>query len=130
MYTCKCLFSSIFQPKSRHEEVGDTEKTAVDRRRERRLKKKQKRLKVAQNLAAEKIVTKLKPGLGNKYSKQLVKNRLLSEDKERGFEQSLKSSSNFFAQLQDTVRTEVKTKAASHGQNPVVNPALSASYKL
>ena len=110
--------------------MGDTEKTDVDRRRERRLKKKQKRLKAAKSRTAEKVVTKLKPGLGNKYSKQLLKNRLLSDDKERHLEQSLRSSSNFFAQLQDTVRAEVKANATSiHGQNTVVN-THSASYKL
>ena len=114
--------SLCLQPKSRREEVGDTEKTTVDRRRERRLKKKQKRLKVAQKSAAEKMVTRLKPGLGNKYSKQMMKNRLLSD---------VKSSSNFFAQLQDTVRAEVKAKStSSQSQNPVVNHILSASYKL
>ena len=84
--------------------MGASEKTDLDKRRERRLRKKRKRLRLAERKQREKLIAKLRPGLGNKYSKQTVVRKL----KEGAVDQSLKSSSKFFAQLQREVKEQVE----------------------
>jgi U3 small nucleolar RNA-associated protein MPP10 len=59
-----------FQDKSKAPEKGDTEKTATDRNRARKNKKAEKRKKRKEREQRQKMVEKLNPGLGNKYSKE------------------------------------------------------------
>ena len=47
------------QAKSHRPEVGSTEKTETDRKRERRLKKKHKRLKISEKKQREKVLLSL-----------------------------------------------------------------------
>lgn len=49
---------------------SSTERTDTDRKRERRLKRARKRAKLREKEKMEKLVDKLQPGLGNKYSKE------------------------------------------------------------
>lgn len=58
-----------------------TEKTDTDRKRERRLKKQKKREKQKEKERREKLVEKLNPGLGNKYSKEKAKRELEKQSK-------------------------------------------------
>ena len=94
------------QSKSRLPDVGASEKTGADRRRERKAKKKRKQLRMAERRQREKLIAKLRPGLGNKYSKLRVARRL--KEGHIDVDKSLRSSSKFFAQLQREVQEEVK----------------------
>ncbi len=96
------------KPKSRRPELGPTEKTATDRKRERRLKKKQKRLREAEKKQREKVMDKLKPGLGNKYSRKALEKKMAAREENEKVESSLCSSSKFFAKLQEQVKEQVK----------------------
>lgn len=96
------------QAKSHKPEVGTTEKTVTDRKRERRLKKKQKRLRLAEKRQREKIISKLRPGLGNKYTRKELTKKLKQREQDEFVDKSLRSSSKFFARLQDKVVDEVR----------------------
>ena len=97
------------QAKSHRPEVGSTEKTDTDRKRERRLKKKHKRMKVAERKQRERVAEKLRPGLGNKYSKKALEKRLKEREEGEAVDKSLQSSSRFFAKLQEQVKEQVKS---------------------
>ena len=108
-----CIFGSSvhsillpLQSKSRLPDVGISEKTGADRRRERRAKKRRKQLRMTERRQREKLIAKLRPGLGNKYSRLRVARRM--KEGQTDVDQSLKSSSKFFAQLQREVQEEVK----------------------
>ena len=58
------------QDKSKEEMKGKTEKSDTDKKRERRKKKTEKRKKRKEKEQRQKLVEKLNPGLGNKYSKE------------------------------------------------------------
>ena len=117
------------QVKSKVPEVGMTEKTATNRKRERRLKKKQKRLRLAEKRQREKLVTKLRPGLGNKYTKKSFAKKLQEREEEEKVDKSLRSSSKFFARLQDQVREQVKGATAQERRTKD-RTTRSQHYKL
>ena len=50
--------------------VGKAERTSTDRKRERRQKKARQRERQHEREKRERAVEKLRPGLGNKYSKE------------------------------------------------------------
>lgn len=98
---------------------GDTEKTETDRKRERRSKKLRQRMKAKEKEKKSKLVSKLNPGLGNKYAKKKALERIekesktsknLSVIKEDAGEKALKSSSAFFSRLHDEVKQQVNSK--------------------
>ena len=117
------------QVKSKVPEVGTTEKTDTNRKRERRLKKKQKRLRVAERKKRDKLVAKLRPGLGNKYTKKSFTKKLKEREEEDRVDKSLKSSSQFFARLQEQVREQVKDVKAEESRSRTRN-SRSQQYKL
>lgn len=105
--------------KSRGEEVGASEKAETDKKRERRKKKSAQRSRAAEKEKREKLVNKLNPGLGNKYSKAKMMKDLesaekqgkltkIKEDSVKG--KSVKSSTAFFTQLQSDSQAAVSNK--------------------
>ena len=115
----------LLAPEEIHEKKpelkGDTEKTATDRKRERRAKKLRQRERAHEKEKRKKLVSKLNPGLGNVYSKKDALRKLEKEGERNvsvikgdGSEsKTLKSSSAFFSQLEDKVKQTVKAKRDS-----------------
>lgn len=118
------------QVKSKVPEVGATEKTSTNRKRERRLKKKQKRLRLAEKRHRDKLVAKLRPGLGNKYTKKSLAKKFKERDEEEKVDKSLRSSSKFFARLQEQVREQVKGAKAEDSRTRKERTTRSQQYKL
>ena len=103
----------------KNEQKGKTELTDTDRKRERRAKKRRQHERVVEKTKRRKLVEKLNPGLGNKYSKKAALEKLEKEQKnsknlsvlkDDGNDKSVKSSTTFFSRLQDEVRDQVKAK--------------------
>ena len=127
--------------KKRGEEIGSSERVETDKHRERRKKKALQRQKKKENDRREKVVDKLKPGLGNKYSKAKALKDLekaekqgsgqLKTIKEDNFKsKSVKSSTAFFNQLQNDAQSAVvlgKVKKAHKSSN---NKISGANLKL
>lgn len=100
------------KPKVRGDIIGKSERTETDKKRERRKKKAMQR---------EHAVLKEKKnalGINNKHSKEKAKKLLDDVTKSRNVDKmdestgskSVKSSSAFFAQLEDQVKTQIKGK--------------------
>ncbi|KAB5526009.1 hypothetical protein PHYPO_G00146750 [Pangasianodon hypophthalmus] len=96
--------------------LGDSEKTATDKKRERRKKKKLKRVKIQEREKRMKLKEAASEGKIKKKSKAQVeetlrkltkggKAKLLKDD---GMDKALRSSQAFFSQLQDQVRSQIK----------------------
>jgi len=60
----------LYSEKPRGDVIGKEERTETDKKRERRKKKNLQRAHAKEKEQREKAVAKLKPGLGNKYSKE------------------------------------------------------------
>ncbi|BFY97716.1 hypothetical protein BsWGS_00755 [Bradybaena similaris] len=95
------------------------EMSSTDKKRALRKKKKEKRERKKAKEAREKVVTKLKPGLGNKYSKVKALKQLEQISKAdksvtliKGEQKKMSSSTSFFTQLQEEVQTNAKLKKA------------------
>lgn len=116
--------------KSRRPEVGPTEKTTTDQKRERRLKKKQKRLKAAERRKREKVVAKMKPGLGNKYSRKALEKKMRDREESERVDSSLRSSSKFFAKLQEQVKEQVKEVKKSERTSSARKRTSAQQFKL
>lgn len=94
----------------------DAEKTATDKKRERRKKKLRKRIKLKEKEKRQKLLEKMKPEQGTKLSKKaaaaklkkLTKEGKASLLKDEGKDKAVKSSQAFFSQLQDQVRMQIK----------------------
>ncbi|XP_009468049.1 PREDICTED: U3 small nucleolar ribonucleoprotein protein MPP10 [Nipponia nippon] len=94
----------------------DAEKTATDKKRERRKKKLRKRMKLREKEKRQKLLEKMKPEQGTKLSKKaaaaklkkLTKEGKASLLKDEGKDKVLKSSQAFFSQLQDQVKMQIK----------------------
>ncbi|XP_059083521.1 U3 small nucleolar ribonucleoprotein protein MPP10-like [Tigriopus californicus] len=117
-------------------ELDATEKTETDRKRERRKKKTKQRAIRKDKEQREKLVNKLNPGLGNKYSKEKMKKELqraekkgeITSLKDKGQAKGVKSSSAFFNQLQEETHNVVKrAKEESQKQK---NKASSKASKF
>lgn len=103
----------------KNEQKGKTELTDTDRKRERRAKKRRQHERAVEKTKRRKLVEKLNPGLGNKYSKKAALEKFekehknsknLSVLKDDGTDKSVKSSTTFFSRLQDEVRDQVRAK--------------------
>ena len=97
------------QEKSHKPEIGASEKSDTNRKRERRLKKRRKRLQIAEKKQREKVLAKLRPGLGNKFTRKSLEKKLKDREQNELVDNSLKSSSRFFAKLQEEVKEQVKS---------------------
>lgn len=64
------ILNSLILAKPKGDVKSQGEKTDTDRKRERRQKKKHQKLKSRDREQKEAAVAKLRPGLGNKYSKE------------------------------------------------------------
>ena len=107
------------------EQKGKTELTDTDRKRERRAKKRRQHERAVEKGKRRKLVEKLNPGLGNKYSKKTALQKLEKEQKnsnklsvlkDEGNEKTVKSSAAFFSRLQDEVRDQVRAKKQVKGK--------------
>ncbi|KAM4744794.1 U3 small nucleolar ribonucleoprotein MPP10 [Anableps anableps] len=97
--------------------LGDTEKTSTDKKRERRHKKKVKRLKIQEKEKRQKLKEASKTGENKKPSKaevtenlkKLTKGGKATILKDEGKDKALQSSQAFFSQLQDQVKSQIKS---------------------
>ncbi|CAN9507148.1 unnamed protein product [Ophioblennius macclurei] len=97
--------------------LGDTEKTATDKKRERRNKKKTKRLQIKERERRRKLKEASAPGENKKPSKaeitenlkKLTKGGKATILKDEGKDKALRSSQAFFSQLQDQVKSQIKS---------------------
>ncbi|XP_064393147.1 U3 small nucleolar ribonucleoprotein protein MPP10-like [Halichondria panicea] len=117
------------QAKSQRPQVGETERTDTDRKHDRRLKKRRKRLQIAEKNQRDKIVAKLRPGLGNKYTKKSLEKKLKDKEQHELVDKSLKSSSRFFAALQEEVKEQVKSAKKGH-ESARERTTSAQQYKL
>ncbi|PWA18872.1 hypothetical protein CCH79_00005046, partial [Gambusia affinis] len=97
--------------------LGDTEKTSTDKKRERRHKKKVKRLKIQEKEKRQKLKEASRTGGNKKPSKAEVTENLKKLTKggkavilkDEGKDKALRSSQAFFSQLQDQVKSQIKS---------------------
>ncbi|XP_008403363.1 U3 small nucleolar ribonucleoprotein MPP10 isoform X2 [Poecilia reticulata] len=97
--------------------LGDTEKTSTDKKRERRHKKKAKRLKIQEKEKRQKLKEASRTGGNKKPSKAEVTENLKKLTKggkavilkDEGKDKALRSSQAFFSQLQDQVKSQIKS---------------------
>nr|XP_046205521.1 U3 small nucleolar ribonucleoprotein protein MPP10-like [Oncorhynchus gorbuscha] len=96
--------------------LGDSEKTSTDKKRERRKKKKVKRVKIHEKEKKQKLKEANRTGENKKQSKaevaenlkKLTKGGKATLLKDEGKDKALRSSSAFFSQLQDQVKSQIK----------------------
>ncbi|XP_064778987.1 U3 small nucleolar ribonucleoprotein protein MPP10-like [Oncorhynchus masou masou] len=96
--------------------LGDSEKTSTDKKRERRKKKKVKRVKIHEKEKKQKLKEVNRTGENKKQSKaevaenlkKLTKGGKATLLKDEGKDKALRSSSAFFSQLQDQVKSQIK----------------------
>ncbi|KAF0043119.1 hypothetical protein F2P81_004456 [Scophthalmus maximus] len=98
--------------------LGDAEKTSTDKKRERRHKKNAKRLKIKEKEKRQKLKEASNTGEGKKPSKaevaenlkKLTKGGKATILKDEGKDKALRSSQAFFTQLQDQVKSQIKSQ--------------------
>uniref|UniRef100_A0A1B6FTY7 U3 small nucleolar ribonucleoprotein protein MPP10 n=2 Tax=Cuerna arida TaxID=1464854 RepID=A0A1B6FTY7_9HEMI len=105
--------------KQKGELMSKEEMTVTDKKRARRLKKTRQRQRQRDRLRAAKEISKINPGLGNKYSKLRAEKQVLDVTNnnnvtmmEESKEKTVKSSTAFFNKLQDEVKSQIKSKTA------------------
>ena len=122
--------------KKQSEEIGTTERTETDKKRDRRLKKQKQRLREKEQEKKKRLVDKLNPGLGNKHSKKKVMKDLERAEKEgklvtiKSKAKSLKSSTAFFNQLQNEASAALKDQLKTDAKKAKKKNLNAASLKL
>ncbi|XP_021930767.1 U3 small nucleolar ribonucleoprotein protein MPP10 isoform X2 [Zootermopsis nevadensis] len=116
--------------------IGKAERTSSDKKRERRQKKIRQRERQREREKRERDVEKLRPGLGNKYSKEqalrdlekVTKSSSVTQVVEKSNAKAVRSSTAFFSRLQDEVKSHIKMK--SSGANPDQKKNVKSAKKL
>merc|ERR1719510_1198822 len=124
--------------KKKGELMDDREKTKTDRKRDKREKKAKLKAKIKEKERKEKLVAKIKPGLGNKYSKEKALKKLEEAEKQgqvinlnkKEKDHSTKNSKVFFSSLQEEVKTHVREKASDKKRRDKSKHINVASLKL
>ncbi|CAD1476338.1 unnamed protein product, partial [Heterotrigona itama] len=122
--------------KPRGDVIGKTERTKTDMKRERRRKKMRQRSRKEAMEQKEKL-NSLKPGVAKKYKKEkaqelakkLSKNRNIIKMDDSSFK-APKSSTAFFNQLQDEVKSHIKAKIATDDKKKQKNVLSAIKLKL
>uniref|UniRef100_A0A3P9KYF7 U3 small nucleolar ribonucleoprotein protein MPP10 n=1 Tax=Oryzias latipes TaxID=8090 RepID=A0A3P9KYF7_ORYLA len=114
--------------------LGDIERTKTDKKRERRHIKKVKRLKIKEKEKRQKVKEANKTGESKKISKTEVAENLRKVTKggkatilkDEGKDKALRSSQAFFSQLQDQVKSQIKsTKERSENKKKHIEVSVS-----
>merc|ERR1719510_2453598 len=124
--------------KKKGELMDDREKTKTDRKRDKREKKAKLKAKIKDKERKEKLVAKINPGLGNKYSQAEGEDKLEEAEKQgqvinlnkREKDHSTKNSKVFFSSLQEEVKTHVREKASDKKRRDKSKHINVASLKL
>nr|CAD7414764.1 unnamed protein product [Timema poppensis] len=122
--------------KSKGDALGKGERTSTDKKRERRQKKVKQRERQKEKERREKLVEKLRPGLGNKFSKEKALSALERAAKDSnvslmdGKGKAVKSSSSFFSQLQEEVSSHIKSKVQTGKKRSKENVLSVKRFKL
>uniref|UniRef100_A0A3P8R6P5 U3 small nucleolar ribonucleoprotein protein MPP10 n=1 Tax=Astatotilapia calliptera TaxID=8154 RepID=A0A3P8R6P5_ASTCA len=115
--------------------LGATEKTSTDKKRERRNKKKVKRLKIKEKEKKQKLKEANKTEENKKPSKAQVTETLKKVTKggkatilkDEGKDKALRSSQAFFSQLQDQVKSQIKSAKDQPSKKKKKNKEVSVS---
>ncbi|XP_004372690.1 U3 small nucleolar ribonucleoprotein protein MPP10 [Trichechus manatus latirostris] len=122
--------------------AGDTktaaEKTATDKKRERRKKKYQKRLKIKAQEKWRKLLEKSHPDQEGKYTKAVASEKLKKLTKagkaallkDEGKDKALKSSQAFFSKLQDQVKMQINDAKKTEKKKKKTQDISSHKLKL
>lgn len=122
--------------KPRGDVIGKSERTKTDMKRDRRRKKMRQRAR-QQAMEQKEKLNALKPGVAKKYKKEkatelvkkLSKNRNIIKMDESSFK-APKSSTAFFNQLQDEVKSHIKAKTDTDSSKKQKNVLSAMKLKL
>ncbi|KOC65287.1 U3 small nucleolar ribonucleoprotein MPP10 [Habropoda laboriosa] len=122
--------------KPRGDLIGKAERTKTDMKRQRRRKKIKQRARQQAIEEKEKLIA-LKPGVAKKYKKEkaaqlakkLSNNRNIIQMDETGVK-APKSSTAFFNQLQEEVKSHIKTKIGANKKKKEKNTLSAVKLKL
>ncbi|KAG7473422.1 hypothetical protein MATL_G00095660 [Megalops atlanticus] len=118
--------------------TGDSEKTATDKKRDRRKKKKLKRLRLQEKEKRQKLREAKKAVDGKKPTKaevaenlkKLTKGGKATVLKDEGKDKALRSSQAFFSQLQDQVKSQIKGAKDQSAKKKKQKEISSSKLKL
>lgn len=136
----QCAPEEVFDKKKGREGLvrGKTELSREDKKRARQSKKTARRKKRRRAEADARTVSRINPGLGNKYAQRRMREDLMADKnvhvgKKAGDKMKLTKSSQFFRQMQTTVRNDKLNKDGKDSRGSVYGRAavpVSSSKKL
>ncbi|XP_076624153.1 U3 small nucleolar ribonucleoprotein MPP10 [Colletes latitarsis] len=122
--------------KSRGDPIGQSERTKTDMKRERRRKKMRQRARQEVMEKKEKLHA-MKPGIEKKYKKQKAAELAKKLSNSRNIikmdettQKVSKSSTAFFNQLQDQVKSHIKSKTGAEAKKKQKNALTAVKLKL
>ncbi|XP_015608326.1 U3 small nucleolar ribonucleoprotein protein MPP10 [Cephus cinctus] len=125
------------QAKPRGDLIGKAERTNTDMKRERRQKKLRQRERQKAKEKREKMGDTLKPSRGKKFSKEKAAEAIAKLSKERNVlkvdetsHKVTKSSTAFFNQLQDQVKSQIKSKTGAASKRKDKSVVSAVKLKL
>ncbi|KAM8876377.1 U3 small nucleolar ribonucleoprotein MPP10 [Synchiropus picturatus] len=118
--------------------LGASEKTATDKKRERRHKKKVKQIKIKEKEKRQKLRDASKVGENKRPSKAAVAENLKKLTKggkatilkDEGKDKALRSSQAFFSQLQDQVKSQIKSAKDQSSKKKKLQDVSVSKLKL
>lgn len=122
-----------FSAKRKGELIGKTERSKTDKKRERRKKKMHQHVRaVHQSKQLVDGAKQKKPGKNAAVLEKLKGRNIINteEDSSRKGEKSIKSSTAFFAQLQDQVESSIKAKTNKASSKKNKNTISAVRLKL